>query len=140
VPGAQVQMVVRRSAMSWGGWDNYEFNDGNLYSRDTYRGDQVVAQDVRTTGADGTVTIDIPTVADAPDSNYNFDFTITDGSGRQIQHSNSVTVYAASIRVSAHATVGYVPLGRLLPIAVQLVDLDGKPVSGKVDVELRHQV
>jgi uncharacterized protein YfaS (alpha-2-macroglobulin family) len=139
VPGAQVQMTVRRSPMSWGG-DGYEYSDGNLYSRNTYQADQVVAQDILSTGKDGTVTIEIPTMSDAPDSNYNFSFTITDGSSRQITHSNSVAVYAAAIRVAVHATVGYVPLGRLVPIEVQLTDLDGAPVGGKVDVELRHQV
>ena len=139
VPGAQAQVTVRRSSLNWG-YDPYDYSDGNLYDRDTYGADQVVANDVLTTDANGVVHFEVPTPLDSPDSKYNFSVTITDGSGRQISHSNSVDVYAAGVRVSARATVGYVPLGRLVPIEVRLSDLDGKPVGGKVELQMRHRI
>lgn len=139
VPGAQVQVTVRRSGLTWGN-DPYDYDDGNLYEKDTYQADQVVANDVRTTDKNGVLTMEVPTAIEAPDSTYSFSFTITDGSSRQITHSNSIAVYAAGVRVAAHATIGYVPLGRLVPISVQLEDLDGKPLGGRVEVQLRHHV
>ncbi len=139
VPGAQVQITVRRSPMNWG-IDRFEYSDGNLYSRNTLMANEVVAQDVRTTAADGTLDFELLSTAGFADANYEFQCTITDGSSRQITYGASVPVYAASIRVSAVSTVGYVPLGRLIPIAVRLSDLDNKPVGGNVDLELRQRV
>lgn len=139
VPGATVQMVVRRSPMRWG-VTPYEYEDGNLYARDAYSAGQVVANDVRKTDKDGKVQIEIPTAPDTNDATYQFDLTITDGANRQITHSNSTPVYAAAIRASVNATVGYVPLGRLVPMEVRLSDLDGKPTGGKVALELRQTV
>ncbi|MBS1727666.1 MAG: hypothetical protein JST51_13155 [Armatimonadetes bacterium] len=139
VPNARVQVMVRRSPMSWGG-GGFEYSDGNLYAGDTYAANQVVLNDFRTTAADGTLQIEIPTTSEATDFQYSFDFTITDGANRQIKNAASIPVYAASIRTSAEPTVGYVPLGRLLPLEIRLADLDGRPVSGQVTVELRHSV
>jgi uncharacterized protein YfaS (alpha-2-macroglobulin family) len=82
----------------------------------------------------------MPSTAGFPDANYEFQCSITDGSSRQITHNASVPVFAASLRVSAVSTVEYVPLGRLIPIAIRLADLDGKAVGGNVDLELRHRV
>ena len=139
VPGAQVQIVVRRSPMNWD-INRFEFNDGNLYSRNTFSANEVVSQDVRTTSADGTLDYELKSTTGLADANYDFTCTITDGSSRQISHSNSVPVYAASVRVSAVSTVGYVPLGHLIPISVRLSNLDNQPVGGTVDLELRKRV
>ena len=139
VPNAQVQITVRRSPMNWG-IDRFELSDGNLYPRNTFMANEVVAQDVRTTAADGTLDFELASNAGYADANYEFQCTITDGSSRQINHNASIPVYAASIRVSAVSTVEYVPLGRLIPISVRLSDLDNKPLGGNVDLELRRRV
>lgn len=139
VPNAQVQVTVRRSPNYWG-MDNYSYDDGNLYESDTYRAGEVLLNDIRPTDSAGKLVVEVPTKNNPIDSVYSFELTITDGANRQIKHSNSVPVFAAGVRVSANPKVSYVPLGRLIPIEVQLADLDGAPVGGNVQLELLQSV
>ncbi len=145
VPGATVQYVVRRSALPF--YDSSDDDsspwyggDGNLYARDTYGQNEVVADTTADLDATGQLQIQVPTPADGEDATYSITATVVDGTKRQVEASSSVPVYSASKRISVTGEVSYVRLGYLMPLQIRVVDLDGKPASGKVALVLKKPV
>ena len=142
VQQATVQYKVRRSGMWY--WDNgpswWESNDGNLYSSDTYRSDDFVAEGTVYTDDSGKVTIPIKTKRDAPDSSYSIECTVRDSSRREVQGSSSVSVYAAGIRLGMRTDVLCAPLGSNIPLKLGVVDLDGKPTAATVTLDVQGYV
>jgi uncharacterized protein YfaS (alpha-2-macroglobulin family) len=140
VQQAAVRYQIRRSPMPFYDRDAYEgwfySGDGNLYARDTYSASPFVAEDTAYSDEKGHVTIKAPADKAAPDSLYSISFTIEDASRRQVQGAGSVPVYAAAIRISIRADVEYASLGSIIPFTLKAIDLDGKPVSVKVAIEM----
>lgn len=143
VQQAEIHYRVWRSSMGFGGSDEdrwYYGGDGNLYPRDNYATSEPVAEDVAHTDEHGVATIEVKSDSKAPDSTYSIECTITDSARRQVETSTSVPVYSANVRVGLSTDVLYVPVGRLIPISIRLVDLDGKAVGGTVTLVVTHQV
>lgn len=136
VPQASVHFRVRRSAMPFWGSDPSEgwfySGDGNLYARDTYASDAFVADDTVYTDANGRATIRLKSDPAVGDSTYSLTCDVTDGSRRQVSGATSVPVYGASIRLGLSTSLTYATLGSLIPVRVQVVDLDGKPAPAVV--------
>jgi len=145
VPGATVRYIVRRADLPFyeaGGDDSSPWygGDGNLYARDTYGQNQVVADATADLDAAGNLQIEIPSPADSPDSTYSISATVIDGSKRQVEASASVPIYSAQKRLSVTSEKSYVPLGTLMPLRVRVSDLDGHPTSGTVLLILQQPV
>lgn len=144
VPQGQVQYTVRRRGMAfyWGGEDDGYFysGDGNLYARDTYSQDQVIANDTVYTDNEGKVKITVPSDPNLGDQTYSIDVTVIDTSRRQVQASASVPVYSAKIRLGMSSEIYCASLGQLVPINLRAVDLDGKGTAAQVSVTVYKQV
>lgn len=140
---AQVKYTVTRSSLSYGSESDeggYYSGDGNLYPRDTYAGDDVVADEGGFTDNSGTLDVAVKTDPKAPDSTYRIEVTVTDGSRRQVSGNSALNVFAANIRLGLSSDLLYVPLGKLIPIKVRATDLDGRPVGAKVLLRLIDSV
>ncbi|MBC8138381.1 MAG: hypothetical protein H8F28_21085 [Fibrella sp.] len=149
LPGATVRYVIRRSASpyygAFGGGDPAETawfasGDGNLYARDTYAADDVVADNTITTDAEGRASISFPTRTDVGDSAYSISCTVTDGQRREVTASGSVPVYGATVRLGIRTKVYTAPLNGIVPVELRLADLDGRPVAGRVTLLTRQQI
>jgi uncharacterized protein YfaS (alpha-2-macroglobulin family) len=114
--------------------------DGNLYARDTYAAEPVVADGMIYTDAKGHAEIPFPTKGDLPDSRYAITCTVTDGQRRQVEATASVPVYAAQLRVGIRTRVYAVPLNGIVPVELRLADLDGKPAASRVTLITRQSV
>jgi hypothetical protein len=114
--------------------------DGNLYERDTYGQNDVVADASADLNEKGEVKISVPTQDDGGDSTYSISATVIDGSRRQVEAAASVPVYRAARRISIEGDVSYVPVGFLLPLRLRVADLDGKPKGGTVTLVLKKPV
>lgn len=135
VPQAEVQWTARRSdSYFYSAEENdWAYNgDGNLYPRDTYSDEPFSGEGKVFTDNKGEVTIEIKTDPKAPDSVYSISLVVTDGSRRQVTGGSSIPVYAAALRLGLSTKMLAVPLGKLIPVDVRLVDLDGAPASGTV--------
>ena len=141
---AEVRYTVRRSPISFWGYDPYEDSfysgDGDLYPRDTYSANAVVADDVAHTDNDGKLRITVPSDPKLGDYSYSISLTVTDVSRRQVSGASSVPVYSAKIRMGLATDVYCASLGQLVPIRVNVVDLDGKPAAGKAAITLLKHV
>ncbi len=142
---AEVRYTVRRVPNDYywdsGSEDSYFYGgDGNLYAHDTYSQQPFVAEDVVHTDGNGEAVIEIKSDPKAEDSTYAISCTVTDSSRRQVDGSASVPVYSASIRLGLSTNVVFVPLGKLVPLTVSAVNLDGKPVAASVTLIVTHQV
>lgn len=144
VPGATVRYIVRRADLPFYGEDDgsgyWYGGDGNLYARDTYNQNPVVADATADLNSAGELTIVVPTENSGGDSTYSISATVTDGSRREVEASASVPVYRAARRLSIQGEVSYVPIGFLMPIRVRVADLDGKPTGGRVTIVLKKPV
>jgi len=145
VPGATVRYVVRRGDLPFYELGQDESSpwyggDGNLYARDTYGQNQVVADATADLDAKGNLDISVPAPADMEDSTYSIAATVIDGSKRQVEASASVPIYSAQKRLSVSSEKSYVSLGTLMPLRVRVADLDGKPTSGTVTLVLKQPV
>jgi uncharacterized protein YfaS (alpha-2-macroglobulin family) len=96
VPGATVRYIVRRADLPFYGDDDgsgyWYSGDGNLYARDTYAQNPVVADATADLDAAGAATISVPTNNSGGDSTYSISATVIDGSQRQVETSASVPV------------------------------------------------
>lgn len=141
---AEVHYVVRRSPIYYWGSSDYDERfyggDGNLYARDEYGLNDVVAEDVAHTDEQGNAVIKIKTDPKLPDETYSISATVTDASRRQVEAASEVPVYAALIRLGLRSEMLYVPLGAVIPVDVAVKDLDNNPTSAKVDLTISHQV
>lgn len=141
-----VQYTVRRTLNPYYGGDFGEDDssewfaggDGNLYARDTYGANEVVADGTVMTDKNGRAEIPFPTRGDLPDMNYILTCTTTDGQRRQVQSGASVPVFAASLRLGIRVRVYSAPLNGIVPVDLRLADLDGKPASGTVILTTRQ--
>ena len=146
VPNATMRYTVRRAplALQFPGEDddiNYFYGgDGNLYDSDSYNQNEVVADASADLNAQGEVIISVETPRAAGDATYSISATVTDGSRRQVEGSASAPVYSAAKRVAVAGEVSYVPVGYLMPLQIRVADLDGKPTSGVVNLELQKAV
>ncbi|BCM91406.1 hypothetical protein IAD21_03278 [Abditibacteriota bacterium] len=145
VPGATVRYIVRRSFLPF--YDSSDEDsspwyggDGNLYARDTYGQNDVVADETADLDGAGQLQIQIPTPPDGNDATYSISATVVDGAKREVEASSSVPVYSAAKRISVAGEVSYVRLGYLMPLRVRVADLDGKPASGTVTLVLKKPV
>lgn len=139
VPQAEVQWTARRSDYVFyeSGENDWAYNgDGNLYPRDTYDEDPFQGEGKVYTDNKGEVTIELNTDPKAPDSTYSISLTVTDGSRRQVTGGSSMPVYAAELRLGLSTQMLAIPLGKLIPVDLRLVDLDGKPAAGTVELKL----
>ncbi len=140
VPQAQVQWVVRRSPTPFfmpNADDRYFYSgDGNLYSKDTYQGEPVVGTDTTVTDNTGKAVIEVKSDPRDGDVTYSLEAVVTDGSRRQVTGSSAVSVYSAQKRVGLSSPQSVTALGRLIPIDLRVVNLDGNPVGGKVTLKL----
>lgn len=143
VPQAEVKYQVRRNPMYFWGMEEedrwFYSGDGNLYARDTYNANPFVAEDTVYTDANGKAVIKIKTDPKIGDSSYSLTCTVTDASRRQVEGGGSVPVYGAAIRLGLSTRLVYASLGSVVPVDVRLVDLDGKPIGGKVAIEVHRQ-
>ncbi len=143
VPQAEVKYTVRRDGLEFWSSDDeggYYNGDGNLYASDTYGGADFTADGTVYTDKSGRAIIEIRTDPKAGDSTYELSVTVTDGSRRQVTGDTSIPVYAAGIRLGIRSTLNVVPLGHLIPMVVNAIDLDGKPVAANVRVEEHAQI
>jgi uncharacterized protein YfaS (alpha-2-macroglobulin family) len=144
VPKATIRYTVRRSLLTFSfGNDSAAYwygGDGNLYDRDSYAQNEVVASSSADLDEEGVAHIRLSTPSDAGDATYSIEATVTDGSRRQVEGSSSVAVLRANKRVGVIGEVSYVPLGYLMPLQIRVVDLDGKAVSGLVHLELQKPI
>ena len=148
VPKATVRYTIRRSPLplQWKSGDDdddvdyFYGGDGNLYDSDSYNQNDVVADESADLDDKGEATISVETPRDAPDATYTLSATVTDGSRRQVEGSASAPVYSAAKRVAVAGEVSYVPVGYLMPLQIRVADLDGKPTSGVVNLELQRPV
>jgi uncharacterized protein YfaS (alpha-2-macroglobulin family) len=149
LPQASVRYTIRRSPSPFYGGtfsddeaDSIWFasGDGNLYPRDTYAAEPVVADGEVMTDKQGRAEIPFVTKGDLPDSNYTISCTVTDGQRRQVTAGASVPVYAALLRVGIRSRIYASPLNTNVPVELRLADLDGKPASGRVTLITRQQV
>lgn len=147
VPKATVKYTVRRSPLplQWKGGDGDDVDyfyggDGNLYDSDSYNQNDVVADDSADLDDKGEAIISVESPRDTPDATYSVTATVTDGSRRQVDGSASAPVYSAAKRVAVAGEVSYVPVGYLMPLQIRVADLDGKPTSGMVSLELQKPV
>lgn len=142
VPQAEVTWIARRSGMSFyhrGMEDRWFYGgDGNLYSRDTYNFNPVVGEGRVFTDNLGHVTIPVPTDRSLPDCDYSLDVTVIDGSRRQVTGSSSVPVFASLLRLGVTSEKYMVPLGGLIPVSLELKDLDDNPSPGLVTLRVLH--
>ena len=120
--------------------DYFYGGDGNLYDSDSYNQNDVVADDSADLDDKGEATISVESPRDAPDATYTISATVTDGSRRQVDGSANAPVYSAAKRVAVAGEVSYVPVGYLMPLQIRVADLDGKPTSGTVNLELQQPV
>lgn len=138
VAQGEVRYTVRRSPISFMGADPYESSfysgDGNLYPRDTYEANAVVADETGHTDNDGKLRITVPSDPKLGDFSYSIDATVTDASRRVVSASASVPVYAAKIRLGMSTDIYCASLGQLIPITIRSVDLDGRPASAKASI------
>lgn len=146
VPKATVHYTVRRAALPLqfqdedGDVSYFYGGDGNLYDRDSYGQSDVVADSSADLDDKGEVSIEVPTPRDGQDATYSISATVTDGSRRQMDGSASVPVFRAAKRIAVRGEVSYVPVGYLMPLQIRVADLDGKPVAGRVKLELQRAV
>lgn len=145
VPKATVRYTVRRAALPLSFDDENDVSywyggDGNLYDSDSYHQNEVVADASADMDEAGQVVISVPSDKAGGDATYSIEATVTDGSRRQVSASSSAPVYRASKRVGVSGEVSYVPVGFLMPLQIRVVDLDGKPASGVVKLELQRSV
>ena len=147
VPKATVRYTIRRSPLPLtfqsGDDDDTDYfygGDGNLYDSDSYDQNDVVADESADLDDKGEATISVETPRDAPDATYTVTATVTDGSRRQVDGSANAPVYSAAKRVAVAGEVSYVPVGYLMPLQIRVADLDGKPTSGTVNLELQQPV
>jgi uncharacterized protein YfaS (alpha-2-macroglobulin family) len=137
---AQVHYVVRRSPLSYWSESDYDemyySGDGNLYARDAYGADEVVTEDTTQTDAKGNAIINIKTLPNRPDMTYSIALDVTDDSRRQVSASTSVPVYSAGIRLGMRSDMVYVALGKLIPVEVDVKDLDNHSTAAQVTLEL----
>jgi len=142
VPNALVNYTIRRDSLGYWGADAaaWTSDDGNLYASDTYGSSDVVENDEAYTDEKGNLTITHKTDPKAPDATYSIEATVTDGSRRQVEGSASMPVYAAAVRLGLRTSSVCVPLGRLVPIQVQISDLDGRPAPGAVKLQAWEDV
>jgi len=141
---AEVHYTIRRNPMYFYGYDADEAafysGDGNLYARDTYQANGVVADETVHTDNDGRVMITAPTDAQLGDQSYSIAVTVTDASRRQVAAAASVPVYSAKIRIGMSSEIYCASLGQIVPISIRAVDLDGKPTAAKVAIVVGKQV
>lgn len=138
VVGGRVSGIVRRSSSG----DDFPFtrgSDGNLYPRDTYYADQVVANAELTTDANGQAEIVVPTQKGTVDTVLTFTGTVIDATRRQVETSARVPVFGAAVQVSLETPESFVPLGGLIPVRVRLSDLDRKPVAGTATLTVHER-
>ncbi|RYG75308.1 hypothetical protein EON80_01105, partial [bacterium] len=149
VPKATVRYTVRRDGLPLSFDEESETSywyggDGNLYDSDSYNQNEVVADSSADLDDKGQVEVTVPTDNGGKDgggdATYSISATVTDGSRRQVSSSSSAPVYRASKRIGITGEVSYVPVGFLMPLQIRTVDLDGKPVSGRVKLELQRAV
>ena len=146
VPKATVRYTVRRAPLPLSFTDEegevsyFYGGDGNLYDRDSYGQNDVVADASADLDERGEATLQIPTPRDGQDATYAISATVTDGSRRQVDGGASVPVFRAAKRVAVAGEVSYVPVGFLMPLQIRVADLDGKPVAGRVTLELQEAV
>jgi uncharacterized protein YfaS (alpha-2-macroglobulin family) len=136
VPNAIVHYTVRSDANPYYSPASSEFFNGNYGARDTYRENAVVADDNAETDDKGNAKIVVKTSKNLPDSMYQIDVTVTDGSRRQVMASGSVPVFQSSIRIGMKTDVIVATLGSLIPIDLKAIDLDGAPVSAHVHLKV----
>lgn len=139
VPQAEVRWVARRndSYFYGGSQDDWAYNgDGNLYPRDTYDNEPFAGEGTVYTDNKGEVNVELKTDPKAPDSSYTFSVTVTDASRRQVEGSASVPVYAAEVRLGLSTNLLAIPLGKLIPVDIRVVNLDGGPAGGTVEMKL----
>jgi uncharacterized protein YfaS (alpha-2-macroglobulin family) len=117
----------------------YASGDGNLYERDTYAAEPVVADGTVVTDAAGRAEIPFATKGDLPDSEYSVSVTVTDAQRRQVEGSAGVPVYAAALRLGIRTAVQAANLNAVVPVDLRLADLDGKPAAGRVTLVTRQQ-
>ncbi|HLK14254.1 MAG TPA: MG2 domain-containing protein [Fimbriimonadaceae bacterium] len=142
VQRAQVHYTIRSSQMPFYGYARSEWlsnGNGNLYPRDTYAFGAYVADSNVLTDDHGQVTIPFPTQGGF-DSVYSIELTLSDQTRQQVNGSASVPVFAAELRLGLRSDVGYTLLGQDIPVTVEARDLDGKPVSARVQLELSRMV
>jgi len=144
VPQTTVRYLVTRAGLAFWRTDEsdqwYSGGDGNLYPRDTYEGNPVVAEGTVYTDDTGHATIEFDTDKSAPDGTYTVSLTVQDASRRQVEASGSVPVYAALLRLDLRTDVLLTPLGGIVPFTVRVTNLDGKPAAASVKVTVGHSV
>jgi uncharacterized protein YfaS (alpha-2-macroglobulin family) len=144
VPGATVRYIVRRADLAFPDGEDasapWYGGDGNLYERDTYNQNEVVADATADLDASGQLKIEIPSQNTGGDSTYALSATVVDGSRREVQAAASVPVYRATKRLRVVGDVSYVPVGFLMPLRLRVTDLDGKPTGGTATLVLRKPV
>ncbi|HEX8234411.1 MAG TPA: MG2 domain-containing protein [Abditibacteriaceae bacterium] len=144
VSNATVRYIVRRADLPFAGDDDgsgyWYGGDGNLYARDTYAHNDVVADSTIDLDAKGEVTLAVPSLSNGGDATYSINATVVDGSRRQVQGTASVPVYRAAKRLSVQGEVSYVPVGYLMPLRLRVADLDGKATGGRVTLVLKKPV
>lgn len=142
VPNASVSYAIRRDSLSYWSDDSalWSSDDGNLYAPETYGSSDIVESDEAFTDEQGNLVITHKTDPKAPDATYSIEATVTDGSRRQVEGSTSMPVYAAAVRLGLRSSLVCVPLGRLVPIQVQITDLDGRPAKGTVKLQAWEDV
>jgi uncharacterized protein YfaS (alpha-2-macroglobulin family) len=84
VTNATVRYIIRRAALPFVGDDDgsgyWYGGDGNLYARDTYAHNDVVADSTVDLNTKGEVTIAVPSLSNGGDATYSISATVVDGS------------------------------------------------------------
>jgi len=144
VPQANVHWTIRRNISPYV-WNSQEAGwfyggDGNLYARDNFRSAPFVGEGNAFTDNHGHADIVVRSDPNVPDASYSIDVTVQDSSRRQVTGGGSVLVYASELRIGLACLKQAVAIGDLIPVEIRVVDIDGRPESAKVQVQVITQI
>jgi uncharacterized protein YfaS (alpha-2-macroglobulin family) len=145
VANATVKYRIYQERHYWWGEeedDSAGFDSSDATDADTsgYAGDEQ-AEKTGKLGADGTLTIQVPTRVDAqgdahPDLDYTVEAGVTDAANREITGRGRFLATYSTFRVNVEPVNYAVHAGEMAKFRVTAVDYDDKPVGTRVHVQL----